>query len=502
MYPIEFFWRAVARHPDRFAVLGNGTEISFAELGRRVMARAGMIQKLAPEPSTPVGIGAHNSVEHLIGILGVLAAGKVWVPLNPRSGDPEIARQIEFAQPGLVLADAEMTARIGSPACPVHLLEDSPPECSEELAMGPRPRTAVPLHTTQAIKFTGGSTGFPKGVKQPLRAWTTNIVTQIQTLGLTADDRYLVAAPLTHGTSTYMLPVLAGGGALIFPDYPKSAALLDAAERFRATLFFAPPALVLALVEEQTARPRDLGALRYLIYGGSPMPAEQIRDAQACFGPILCTSYGQTEAPQIVTFLPPDQMQGRNLRSVGKPSLLTQVAILDEDGLPVPDGEEGEIAVRGDLCMTGYFEAAEASEAVLIDGWLRTGDAGLFDEDGFLFLKDRLRDVIITGGFNVYPSDVEGQIAQEPAVLNCSVVGIPDPKWGEAVHAAIEVREGHRLDRAALQANIRAALGPVKTPKEIHIFDQLPRSAVGKLLKPAIREEIMRRRQSSAEESA
>ncbi|MGH8319622.1 MAG: class I adenylate-forming enzyme family protein [Steroidobacteraceae bacterium] len=499
MYPIEFLWRAVRRFPDRIAIVAPEGETAFAELARRVEARAVTLSQFPSLGDGFVCVGADNSVEHLVSILSVLAAGKVWVPLNPLSGDPELRRIIAFVEPDLVLVDEDMRARIRDGDWPTRLfselkdLEGSPP-------MGPRSLLGVALDRTQGLKFTGGTTGRPKGVMQPLRAWNTNIATQMQALRLGPEDRYLVAAPLTHGTSTYMLPVLGSGGGIIFPEDRKPAALLDAAERDGASLLFAPPTLVLGLVAEQTHAARMLQGLRYIIYGGGPMRPKQIREAQGCLGPVLCTTYGQTEAPQIATFLPPEEMVDPVLASVGRPTFLTQIGIFNEAGQAMPAGAQGEIAIRGDLVMTGYFKAPEETARTLKNGWLFTGDAGVVDERGYVFIRDRIRDLIITGGFNVYPSDVEVVLAAHPAVADCSVVGIQDEKWGEAVHAAIEVRPGATVEMDALKAMIRRELGPVKTPKAIHIFDSLPRSPVGKVLKPAIRHEISCRWASEMEE--
>lgn len=493
MYPIDFLWRAVHRHPNRVAIVSPAGELSFRELADMVMQRAAALTAIDPAPRSRVCVGAANTVDHLVAILAILAAGKVWIPLNPRNGDPELHRIVDFVEPSLVLADDEMAARLAGTSAALRSLTDLVRHTGDPSAvmMGPHSRGGVAVAEAQAIKFTGGSTGFPKGVIQPMRAWNANIATQIHELGLTPDDRYLVAAPITHGTSTYMLPLLGAGGALIFPEYSKAPALLDAADAHGATLFFAPPTLILSLVEAQRRNPRPLHSLRYLVYGGAPMRPEQIREAQAAFGPVLCTSFGQTEAPQIITFLPPGEMTGEYLASVGKPSLLTRVAIVGKDGTPLKAGEEGEIAVRGDLVMSGYLKADEETHKTLVDGWLRTGDAGVFDERGYLFLRDRIRDVIITGGFNVYPSDVEQVLSAHPAVADCSVVGVPDAKWGEAVHAAVQLRPGMSVDASELIALVKRELGSVKTPKHVHLFDALPRSAVGKLLKPAVRERIM-----------
>ena len=492
MYPIEYLWRAVERHPDRVAVISPEITLSFRQLRSAVLARAADLTRLDSQPGSRVCVGAANSVDHLLTILAVLAAAKIWIPLNPRNGDPELSRQIDFVKPALLVLDEGMMMRVGASSDqPVAMGELGQNPAAMVLALGPDSAQGIDPEQTQAIKFTGGTTGFPKGVLQPMRAWSCNIASQIHELGLGPTDRYLVAAPLTHGTSTYMLPVLGAGGALIFPAESKPAGLLDAAEQHLATLCFAPPTLIMALCEQQQLRPRVLTSLRYLIYGGAPMRPEQIRRAQAIFGPVLCTSFGQTEAPQIITFLAPEDMQGERLASVGRSSLMTRVAILDEQGNVLPAGQEGEVAVRGNLVMSAYLDSPEETAKTLVKGWLRTGDAGVLDEQGYLYLRDRLRDVIISGGFNVYPSDVEVVLCAHPDVAECAVVGVPHDKWGEAVHAVVRMKEGACFDAGVLIEHVKKELGSVKTPKEIHVVAELPRSAVGKVLKSVVREQLV-----------
>ena len=237
MYPIDFFWRSAARHPDRLAVIGSATKICYLQLAEAVAAQAATLSQIDPTRGSRVALGAYNSVEHLVALLAIMAAGKVWVPLNPLSGDPELLRILSFVKPELVLADAPMFARLDQ-RC--HRLENlsvlqSGAGDPDGIAMGPLPRADVSLGNAQAIKFTGGSTGTPKGVVQSMRAWNTNIATQIHELGLQPDDRYLVAAPITHGTGTYVLPILGAGGALVFPDEAKPSAMLDAIAAHRAT---------------------------------------------------------------------------------------------------------------------------------------------------------------------------------------------------------------------------------------------------------------------------
>lgn len=500
MYPIDYLWRSAKRFPENTAVISSAGELTYRQLADQVLEEAGRLTALGAGEDATVCIGAANSVDHLIQILAVLAAGQIWVPINPRNGDPELRRTIEFVEPVAVFLDEAMTVRLPDVHPKPRLLgsKEGPTAPLDAVKMGPASSHSIPLDRTQAIKFTGGTTGTPKGVMQPMRAWNTNIITQLHELKLDARDRYLVAAPLTHGTSTYMLPILAAGGALVFPSESKPADLLETAQRHDVTILFAPPTLIFALMDEQRKHPRELGALRYLVYGGAPMRPEKIKEGQALFGNVLCTSYGQTEAPQIVTFLSPEQMSGDLMGSVGRSTALTRMAILSKDGRCLPDGEEGEIAVRGDLVMTGYFNAPDETKQALVNGWLRTGDAGVIDERGYLFMRDRLRDVIITGGFNVYPGDVEVVIARHPNIADCSVVGIPDPKWGEAVVAAVQLRDTDSLDTEELIAAVKKELGSVKAPKEVHIFEALPRSAVGKTVKAAVRSEIMRRQEISS----
>jgi len=223
------------------------------------------------------------------------------------------------------------------------------------------------------------------------------------------------------------------------------------------------------------------------------MPADKVEQVRAFFGPVIGTTYGQTEAPQIVTMLRPGELgDPLNKGSVGRCTWLTDLGIMGADGSLLPANEIGEVVVRGDLMMKGYWRLPEKTAETIIDGWLHTGDVGLVDERGYLFLKDRIRDVIITGGFNVYPTDVENALSQHPSVYECSVFGMPDDKWGEAVQAAIHLRTGFAQDPEGLMAHVKKALGSVQTPKQIYFFEQLPKSSVGKVLKTAIKEQIQK----------
>jgi len=333
----------------------------------------------------------------------------------------------------------------------------------------------------------GGTTGAPKGVMQPYRAWMANISNQIQVWGFDEHERYVVAAPITHGTSTYIVPILAQGGCHVILDGAGAEVVRSAFRDRRGTVCFMPPTLVYMLMALPNASRNDFPKLRRLIYGGAPMPPEQVRKVRDFFGPVLGTTYGQTEAPQILTVMRPEDFEDpNNWAAVGRPTCFSDVAIMSPEGKLLPTGEIGEVVARGDLLMNGYWRMPEKTAETIIDGWLHTGDRGLIDERGFLYLKDRLKDIVITGGFNVYPVDVENALSQHPAVHECLVFGLPDEKWGETVQAAVQLHPGQKADEAELIAFVRNLLGPVQTPKHVHFYESLPRSNVGKLLKSAV----------------
>jgi acyl-CoA synthetase (AMP-forming)/AMP-acid ligase II len=242
------------------------------------------------------------------------------------------------------------------------------------------------------------------------------------------------------------------------------------------------------MMPEMDHEPRRFEGLRLLIYGAAIMPPEKIRQARALFGPVIATNYGLTEAPQIITALTPEEAGDEStIASVGRPGFMTRVGIVDPAGALLAAGEQGEIVVSGDLLMSGYLDNPEQTAEAMIDGRLHTGDVGYLDERGFLFLKDRLKDVIISGGFNVYPSDVEAALVAHPAIHECVVFGRPDDKWGEAVQVAIELREGADASAEDIIAFAKQRVGSVQAPKQVHFVDNLPRSAVGKVQRREVR---------------
>ncbi len=502
MYPIHFFDRSAHRWPDAVAAECYGQTITYSALHSRVSALAVALQTIDADFGSRVGICCYNSLEHLIAWLAVLAAGKVWVPLQAMNTADELVHAVEFTDASIVIVSSETAARLDGAAQPGRaILATDHVEGLDSIEMliaqhsGRTPQAStLPLNATQAIKFTGGTTGRPKGVMQPYRAWNTNIVTQIDAWSLAPGERCLAAAPITHGTSTYVLPTLGSGGTLVLLDRPRPEQTLEVLQSGNICTTFVPPTVLYMLMELDNVADTNYASLRNLIYGAGPMRPEAIARAQDIFGPCIASTYGQTEAPQIATMISAQDLLNPSKRaSVGRETMLSEVAIMDPEGKILPQGETGEIVIRGDLLMTGYWKQPEVTAKTIIDGWLHTGDLGLIDEDGFVFIRGRAKDMIITGGYNVYPADVEPVMGEHPAVVDCAVYGVPDDKWGEAVHAAVQLTGGSDATGDEIVAFVRDKLGPVRTPKTVAIYDALPRNANGKLQKAILVDDFLAR---------
>ncbi len=491
MLPIDHFFRAAQRFPERIAVKDGDIEITYADLARRTNALAAALQDIDPAPQTRVGICGYNTFEHLLAWLATFAAGKTWIPLNPRNGKPELDRICEVTAPGIVIVDADCQDKVDSGQAV--RLTGKPGDGGDgtDIATligkfdGSMPvRHDVSLDDLQAIKFTGGSSGQPKGCMQTYRVWNTCIASMLHEFGFNADDRNLLAAPMTHGTNTLIMPTFAVGGMQVFMGPSKPASIIEAFERERITSVFVPPTVIYMMMDEPGVEERDFSALRHLIVGGAAIRKDEVPRAMKVFNNALETCFGQTEAPQIaICMRAEDWADPENWASTGRATLLTRVEVMDTNGNILAPGETGEIVLKGDLVMRGYLDMPDKTAETIIDGWLHTGDVGIIDERGFVYIKDRIRDVVITGGFNVYPSDVEAVLGQHPMVSECVVFGVPDRKWGEALTAAVEVRDGADVSGDDIAAFVKERLDSVKTPKVVHIVDELPRSPVGKVLR-------------------
>jgi acyl-CoA synthetase (AMP-forming)/AMP-acid ligase II len=441
-------------------------------------------------------------------VLGIWRAGLSWVPVNPRSTASENGDLLEGFDVEVLFFQKYFSPMVESlrKACPrlrmLVCVDGSVDGCESLQSWVERypaepPAVQVEPENLAAIMPTGGTTGRPKGVMLTHRSLCVSIANGIVNTPYASGESIvnLAAAPMTHTAGFLSLSATARGGKVLVLTKPDPVSLLDAITGKKVTEFFLPPTVIYRLLETPNIRDLDFSSLRYFMYGAAPMSVGKLKSALEIFGPVMLQGYGQTEAPGSIAFLRPSDhfVNGKvasdeRLSSCGLPSVFNALAIMDERGNPLPKGSTGEICVRGDIVMKGYYKQHEKTAESIINGWLHTGDVGSLDAQGYLHITDRKRDVIISGGFNVYPSEVEQVLWTHPAVLDVAVIGVPDEQWGEAVKAVVELKPNATVDAAELIALCKASLGSVKAPKTVDFTATLPRSPVGKVLKKDLRD--------------
>lgn len=508
----DFFDRGWRANPDQIAFVAGDDRFTYRKIGELSCRIANALVEQGHPFETKGAVLAPNDPTAWACVLGLWRAGMAWVPVNPMNAAEEIQRalsafdcEVLFCHHSLVALAEKFCGELGGVKQIVVIggsselasgiggitlddfVTDAPPTQPERI---PDPDMVA------GIMPTGGTTGAPKGVMNTHRSLAVSVTHQMLAATYAADEPVvnLVAAPMTHNAGLLTLPVAARGGTVVVMARPDPVVLLDLIERERVTEIFLPPTVIYRLLEFPGIAERDFSSLKYLMYGAAPMSTEKLRRAIDLFGPVLFQGYGQTEAPSGVAFLRPEEHfvdggvadDGR-LSAAGRPAPMVRVEILDSEGSVLAAGEPGEVCVRGDLVMKGYYKNPEATAATIRDGWLHTGDVGFLDHEGYLHITDRMKDVIITGGFNVYPGEVEQVVWSHPAVQECAVIGLPDDEWGEAVAAVVELKAGARLTAEELIGYCRERLSGVKTPKTVVFTQALPRSANGKILKREIR---------------
>jgi len=502
--PIDSLYRGRALNPNAIAAIDDTEQVSYQELVDRTEALALALRQQLPDGSR-VALCAQNHIAHLTAFLAILAGGFIWLPINPKNGQRLNDRLLEKTRPALVMIDraSRSALQLAGVQC---LWLDRAANGSNKTAEGSdradntfaatasvwiaefrdqpfRPSRPDP-EAIMAIKFTGGSSGEPKGVMQSHRSVTAVIDNMQAMFEFRASDHNLAVAPLTHGGSHYILPLLRVGGRHLLLPQPDTGLILDAFSRRGASVCFMPPTLIYKLLQHEQLSPQSFPKLRHLTYSAAPMPAERITQVIKKIGPYLSTLYGQTEAPMSITAMSAQDMQNTALqRSVGRACKHSQLCVFDPLGQSLPAGTSGEIAVRGDLLMSGYFDDRGKTTEAFNDDWLLTGDLGYVDSDGYLFLQGRRSELIISGGFNVYPGEVEDALLQLPGIAEAVAFGRSDDYWGERVELAVCLDGSHAWSAEELRQSLKASLGPVKAPKVIHLTGQLPRNPVGKVVR-------------------
>jgi long-chain acyl-CoA synthetase len=442
-----------------------------------------------------VGPNCHRYLELYQAVPG---SGRVLVPLNQRHSDAELGYALADAGAKVLFSSFEVDTL---PDCVEHVIDLSMHDGYEALLADATPAELpeLPDDTLAGLFYTGGTTGAAKGVMLTHRNLVANSFQVQAGWQFGPDTRWLVAAPLFHAAGTFaaLATVWHGGCHVILPSFDPAVAL-DLIERHGVNSTLLVPSMLAAITEEQLARPRDISSLRLLAHGGAPAATDTLRRAHSTFPDAeLMHLYGATETAPIATVLQHEEriLDTPRAGSCGQPAVGVDVEVATIDGRPLPAGEIGEVWIRGANVMAGYWNKPEETEAALVRGWYRSGDLGYLDDDAYLFLVDRVKDMIVTGGENVYSTEVEDVLYKHPAVLEAAVFGIPDERWGEAVHALVVLRAPVTEDE--LIQHCRVAIAAYKVPKRVEFSEQpLPKSGAGKLLKRELRAPYWKGRQS------
>jgi long-chain acyl-CoA synthetase len=491
IWPLRRAARVAGARP---AVRFGSVELSYAETWERCRRLAGALPALGVGRGDRVAVVAKNSHRYLELYQAVPGAGMVLVPLNHRHADAELRYALEDSGARVLFADRDVTCL---PACVERVI--AMPDGYEALLAAVAPADVpadfpgdVGEEDLAGLFYTGGTTGASKGVMLRHRSLVANALHFQVALPFAEDTCFLLVAPMFHlaGTIAVLATVWHGGRQVVMEAFDAGAAL-DLIEREAVTVTQVVPTMLAALNEEQLARPRDVSSLRVLTFGGAPSATQTLRRAREAFpGAELMTMYGATETAPLVTTLPRLHrlLDSPQARSCGRPTVGVEVRVVADDGGDAPAGEVGEVTVRGPNVMAGYWSKPEQTDAVLRDGWYSTGDLGHLDEEGYLYLVDRAKDMIVTGGENVYSTEVEEVLFRHPGVLEAAVFGVPDERWGEAVHAVVVPRAGAEPDAADLIAWCRESIAGYKVPKVVELRSEpLPKSGAGKVLKRELR---------------
>ena len=440
-------------------------------------------------------------------VFGISRAGGVWCPINPRNEAAENRELLDLfdctalifqsSYAGLVEQIRGDLPKLTTLVCLDAELEGAL-TWDEFLDAGVPGAELRPADDLAMIVGTGGTTGRPKGVL--LTGTNLETMTAITLMSYPFEGRpvYLALAPLTHAAGVLCFPVLALGGEIVVMRKPDVADFIVHVERHRVTHTFLPPTLIYMVLAHPYLDKADLSSLQCFWYGAAPMSAARLEEALTRVGPVMAQLFGQTEAPMMISTLAPrdhfradGSIAHERLSSAGRPAPLVTVSIMAEDGSLLPHGERGEIVVRSSLVMAGYHRNPAATAEASAHGWHHTGDIGYLDDDNYLYIVDRAKDMVITGGFNVYSTEVEQALMQHPSVQDCAVVGLPDEKWGERVTAVVQLRGEDGVAPEALAAFVKERIGGVKAPKQVEVWPDLPRSKVGKVLKAEIRASLL-----------
>jgi acyl-CoA synthetase (AMP-forming)/AMP-acid ligase II len=500
----ELIDRAATWYGDAVAVVDGDRTLSFRQVGERSSRLANALRSLGTQRFARVALLMTNRLEYVEADFAIAKAGMVRVPINPRLLPEEREHILADSAAEVLIVDAEFAPF-------VEAARERLPALRSVIAVGGDARAAALYESVLAggsaespdmpyppdapayLLYTSGTTGRPKGATATSRSRLAATVNMwAEEIDVEPGDGMVHIGSMSHGSGSKVLAYFARGARNITMRRFDPELFLDLVERERATATFMVPTMIAMLVDAARGRHHDLSSLKTISYGGAPIAPGLLVDALDRFGGVFVQVYGSCEAPHPVMVLgksahsvPPGKEN--RLTSVGREVATVEVRVVGRDGVDVQVGEQGEMWVRGDNVMKGYWGNEAATAAVLTDGWYHTGDVCLRDDDGFYYIVDRVRDMVISGGLNVYPAEVEMALYRHPAVAECAVIGVPDDRWGESVLAFVVLRSGHTATEEEIIDVARRHLAGYKKPRTVQFVAELPKGSTGKILKRELR---------------
>lgn len=505
----ELYDRCVNFFGDNTAITFSGKSYTYNELGDKANRLVNAFQKVGLKKGDKIAFLMANCPEYIFCEYAIAKSGCVRIPLAVLLGSDDHIYMMNQAEATTLVYHERMTGRVmdmiprletvkhficvsEDPASVTKghlhlqtLIKDHSPE-AEEVQIEPE--------DLAGLYYTGGTTGKPKGVMLSHRACVYTVLIEMLELGFKWEDVFVYPTPLTHAGGFLVLPVLMKKGRCVIIDHFDPKLLLETIAKEKVTATFLVPTMIYVLLDYPDLKNYDLASLQNIIYGASAIAPDRLKQAMTTMGPIFTQLFGQTEAPMIISALSREEhivddpeREKMILSSAGRPAFHTKLKLLDDDGNEAQPGETGEVVVHCSNIMHGYFKNPEATAETIKDGWLYTGDIAKQDEEGFLYIVDRKKDMIISGGFNIFPREIEDVLFEHPAVKGAAVIGVPHTKWGEEVKAIVVLHEGKTAAEDELIKFVKERKGSLVAPKTIDFWDEIPLTNLGKLDKKVIR---------------
>lgn len=505
----DLYDRCVEFFGDSTAITFRDRSYTYRELGENAYRLVSAFGKIGLKKGDKIAFLMANCPEYIFCEYAVAKVGGIRVPLAVLLSSNDHIYMMNQAECVALVYHERMAGRVQEMLPQLetvkHLIciteSDAPVAHGhyhlQELMRTHAPEASpVPIDPEElaGIYYTGGTTGKPKGVMISHRAWTYTIIIELLEFGFGWEETFAYVTPLTHAGGCLMLPVMLRKGRCVILDHFDPVTLLSTIEKEKITATFLVPTMIYILLDHPDLKTYDLSSLRNIIYGASAIAPERLKQAITTFGPIMTQLFGQTEAPMCISALSreehviADPAREREIfSSAGRPTFHAQVRIVGEDGKDMPRGQAGEIVVRCANIMHGYFKNPEATADTIRDGWLHTGDIARQDDEGFLYIVDRKKDMIVSGGFNIFPREIEDVLFEHPSVKGAAVVGVPHDKWGEEVKAIVVLHEGKQATPEELIEFVKDRKGSLMAPKSVELWNAIPVTNLGKIDKKAIR---------------